>query len=249
MEAGVTIIFMTRLIESASANIDAFGKTEVAGAEPLQDSVKLAVESPKLVADKFYAYYNVVRDLFNLSTEDLAIIRSVNRQLDSTRGADAFLDTFGDQKEQILAQMRQMGDLDNPDNQAGIKQLTEMMHNAWKIKQDEPDWSPKDGGPQADSVIWGFINGATDPETDIDFALCHGIERTLTEYYPDNDYTKKKDWLLCALNDVIALRGIKGQGYEAQLLPVWSASRPEGLGWVSQRRLDAYKHAHVMATG
>ncbi len=231
---------MTNLLELARDNIKAFKNSAAGNAEPLRDSFALAEADPNLIAQKFYSYYKAIRDLLNLTPEEISTIKEVNHKLCSRRGADEFLDALGDQKETILKHLRQMGNLVNAQNQDGIDMLSKMMNNAWTIKQTEPDWTPKDGDPRADNVIWGFVRGAINPETDIDFALCHGIERTLSVYLPESEYTHHKDWLLCALNDVIAMRGLQGNSNEAKLLSIWRQPRPDGLGWISPRRLEAY---------
>lgn len=232
---------MVDIPEVARANIKVFKSSSVGNAEILQRTIAFAEANPKLVADKFYAYYRIIKDLFNLSPEEISTIKSVNEKLGTKRGADEFLEALGDKKDAILRQIRQIGDLENPKNQEGINKLTQMMNNAWTIKQSEPDWAPKDGDKRANEVIWGFVKGAENPEIDIDFSLCHGIERTLTSYYPDNKFTNHKDWLLSALNDVVALKGLKGENHEAKVLPFWSKPRPAGLGWISAQRRDSYR--------
>jgi hypothetical protein len=232
---------MVDIPEVIKGNISVFKGTEVGKVGMLQDSLALVEKNPRILAKKYFTYYKIVEDLFNLSPEEISIIKLANNRLESKRGADEFLKVMGEKKTFFLAQMRQIGNLNNPHNQEGIKRLTQMMNNAWTIKQEDPNWTPKDGDPRADEVIWGFVKGASNPEINIDFSLCHGLERTLTTYFPDTEFTKKKDWLLCALNDVIALKGLKDEGYEKDILSSWSRPRPDGLGWISQRTLDVYR--------
>ncbi len=150
---------------------------------------------------------------------------------------------MADRKDQVLTALREICDLKDPNNQEGFIRLTEMMQNAWqiKIKQAEPDWTPKDGNPRADNVIWGFVKGATDPLINLDFTLCHGIERVLTQQNEGIEFTDHKDWLLCALTHVVALRGLRSQGVEAKVLDLWSTPRPDGLGWISANTLGAFR--------
>jgi hypothetical protein len=235
---------MSNTIELARENARVFKYSAVGNTEILRDSVLLAEANPKLVAEKFFSYYHIVRDLFNLSGGELKTIREVNQKLGKNRGADEFLEAMGGQKAQILLGIRHMGDLTNPDNKEGMESLTAMMNNAREKKQADSNWVPRDGDPEADKVIWGFVKGSESAETDIDFALCHGIERALTaQLDPENNYIQHKDWLLIAMNDVVALKGLRGQGREAEVLALWSTPRPEGLGWISQSRLNAYKEA------
>jgi len=234
---------MVDVPEVASANIKAFKNSNIGKAEILQRTIAFAEANPKIVADKFYTYYRIIKDLFSLSPEEILTIKSVNEKLGTKRGAGEFLKNLGDKKDDILERIRKMGNLDDLHNQEGMTKLTQMMNNAWTIKQSDPDWTPKDGDQRADEVIWGFVKGAEDPAIDIDFSLCHGIERTLTSYYPNHKFTSHKDWLLCALNDVVALKGLKGDVYEAKVLASWSNPRPAGLGWISRQRRDFYKEA------
>lgn len=232
---------MVNIPEVVKGNVQAFKKTDAGKVGLLQDSLAFAEKNPRVVAKKYFAYYKIVKDLFNLSPEEISIIKSVNDKLQSKNEVDQFLKAMGEKKDVFLAQMRQIGDLDNPHNQEGIKRLTQMMNNAWIMKQKDPKWTPKDGDPRADEVIWGFVNGANNPETNIDFSLCHGIQRTLATYFTDIEFTRNKDRIVPALTDVIALKGLKNEGYEKDVLPSWSKPRPDGLGWISQRRLDVYR--------
>ncbi len=43
------------------------------------------------------------------------------------------------------------------------------------------------------------------------------------------------------MSDVVALRGLQGKYPEKAVLPLWQRRRPDGLGWISQDRLNAYK--------
>jgi hypothetical protein len=153
---------MANPLELARLNTQFFKGSAVGNIELLQDSFALAEAEPKLVASVFYSYYKAVRDLFTLTPDEVTTIREVNNKLGSKRGANNFLAVLGDQKETILRQIRQIGNLENLNNQTGIKELSIMMNYAWTIKRAEPEWTPKDGDPRADAVIWGFVKGATD---------------------------------------------------------------------------------------
>lgn len=251
---------MANVCEVAANNIQAFKKAPIGQADLLQRSVKLAEKNPRLVLKKFLLYYRVIKDLFNLTPEEMSVIKSVNSRFYKistdenepinknnknmkpyeNRGADKFLEAMSGKKNELLAYLRQIGNLDNPQNQEGMTSLMRMMNNAWEIKQTEPGWSPQDGDQRSNEVIWGFVKGASHPDIDIDFTLCHGIERILTAHFPDVEFTKHKDWLLCALNDVIALKGLKKDSREKELYLLWARPRPEGLGWITNQRAAAF---------
>ena len=232
---------MSTHLESARQYIERFKSSRVGQAPPLEDTISLVEADPKLVRAKFHRCYYLVRALFKLTPAEIGIVGAVNRQLATPRCADSFLQVFANQEDQFLTHMRDMCDLDHQPNHTGLTQLTFMMHNAWAIRQSDPAWTPRDGDPAADNVIWGFVKGADNPRTDLDFTMWHGIERILTGYYPTIAMVHHKDWLLCALNDVVALRGLNGHHPAAAMLPLWSTPRPAGLGWISPSRLSAYR--------
>lgn len=232
---------MSSLVEISRLNINAFKATPVSHAEPLRGAISLAEADPRLVADTFYTYYSIVRDLFSLTPEEQATVATVNQQLGSLKGADAFLDTFGDRKDVVLEHMREMGNLNNPHNLDGMIELTRKMNNAWREKQKRADF-PTAADHASSDVILGFVNGANDPLINIHFAMCHGIERTLGHYFSLDQITHKKDWLIHPMTDVITVRTLQGnQGIESKVFELWNKPRPDGLGWISQRRVDAYR--------
>lgn len=237
---------MADLIETAGRNVIKFGKYDVAKSPLLSESRVLAQNHPERIFRTFATYDLVIQDLLKLNPNELYLIHRVNQKLEKTRGADEFIEHMGLHRGELLTAVRHAGDTTSKFNHRGIRELTKMMKIAEEIKQTEPDWKPTDGDPRSDNVIWGFVNGAASPQTNIDFAICHGIERILTQRFrghPGLEYTHHKDWLLSALNDVVALRGLQGEYPEATLLDRWSQKRPDGLGWISQPRIDAYKES------
>jgi len=234
---------MDRLIETAGKNVVKFGAYDVAQAEPLKDSMALAEANPELILKTFAMYDMIIKDLFALTDDELKIIEQVNDKLQKTRGAHEFLKNMDTHKHEILNVVRHAGNLMDAKNQKGVAELAAMMGNAWTIKQTEPDWKPTDGHKRADTVIWGFVNDAKDPRTDIDFAILHGIERIETQHFQDKgiDYTHHKDWLITAMEDIVALRGLQGKYPETKVIDLWTQGRPNGLGWINEKKLSAYK--------
>ena len=235
---------MDRLIETARENVVRFGQYDVAKTPLLKDSFSLAKKHAEYVLGTFATYHTVIKDLFNLTQEELRIIQQVNEHLHKPRGAHEFIQHMRPYKNDILDIVRHSGDMYLPANRKGVDQLAIMMENAWKKRKSDPNWQPTDKDPFSDRVIWGFVNGAIDPKTDIDFTICHGIERIATAQLRSEgvtDYIDHKDWLLSAMTDVVALRGLQGKYPEKTVLPLWERRRPDGLGWVSQDQLKAYK--------
>ncbi len=158
---------MINACEAAAKNIQAFKKAPIGKADLLQRSVEFAEKNPRLVVKKFLLYYRTIENLFNLTPKETSIINFVNQRHNESRGADKFLEAMAEKKDVLLAQMRKMGDLDNPHNQKGMTNLMHMMNNAWEIKKTEPNWCPQDGDKRSNEVIWGFVKGADNPEVNI----------------------------------------------------------------------------------
>lgn len=234
---------MDRLIETARHNIIKFGEYDVAKTPLLADSLELAETKPEIALRTFATYHMVIEDIYKLTDEELHLIKQVNEKLHKSRGANEFLENMKPYKDEILNIVRHAGNLEEPTNQQGVDELASMMKNAWRLKQTKPKWKPTDGDTRSDNVIWGFVNNAADAKTDVDFTICHGIERILTQFFKDKgiDYTLHKDWLLSAMTDVVALHGLQGKFPEKAVLPLWERQRPDGLGWISQERLDGYQ--------
>lgn len=236
-----------QLISAAQQNVVKFGQYDVAKSPYLSDALKFAQTYPEQILHHFATYDMVIRDLFNLKPEEIHMIHKVNSKLGKTRGADEFIEHMQPYKTQILDIAHHAGGLENESTQRGVTKLATLMENAAQLKQTEPSWKPSDGDPRSDNIIWGFVNGATDSETNIDFVICHGIERIVSQSLQKEkiEYTKHKDWLISAMTDVVALRGLQGKYPEKKLLSRWIQKRPNGLGWVSQQRLDTYKELGV----
>jgi len=236
-----------RLVQTAANNVLFFGEFDVAKTPLLSNTVEMARTHPEQILQCFATYDMVIRDLFNLKPEELRIIHEVNSKLGKTRGADEFINHMQPYKTHILDIIHHTGGLESELTQQGVAELASMMKNAAQLKEKEPNWKPTDGDPRSDNVIWGFVNGATDPKTNIDFIMCHGIERIVTQSLRKEniEYTKHKDWLVSAMTDIVALRGLQGKYPENKLLSQWSQRRPNGLGWISQQRLDAYEELGV----
>jgi hypothetical protein len=236
--------------EFALTNIQAFKGKPVASVELLRDSIEHAEVNPETIARTFSDYFLIVYHLFHLTAEELSIITAANANLvkagTKDRGADRFLQIMATHEREVLDGLRRIGNLDIANNRKGLDQLAEMMNNAWEKKQSDPTWKPTDGDPEADRVIWGFVNGANTPQVDENFALVHGMERILTPLFVGTDaeeFTAKKDWLISAMTDVIALRGLQNRGREAKVFSMWSTPRENGLNWISKERLAAFKQA------
>ncbi|OGG35218.1 hypothetical protein A2363_02185 [Candidatus Gottesmanbacteria bacterium RIFOXYB1_FULL_47_11] len=235
---------MNNLIETAGKNIIQFGQYDVAKTPILRGSMEMARHKKEMVLRTFAQYHMTIKHLFTLTPQELDVIQQVNEKLQKKRGAHEFIEHMKPHRNEILKIVRHAGDVYLPENRKGIEQLATMMGNAWNLRKEDPNWTPRDGDPRADKVIWGFVKGAEDPKINIDFAVCHGIERITTAYLHRigvTEYIDHKDWLITAMEDVVALRGLQGKYPEANILHIWQQPRPVGLGWVSQARAQEYR--------
>jgi hypothetical protein len=234
---------MNELTRTAEKNVVRFGEYSVARASALQDTIAFAGEHPEYVKQTFAQYHIITRDLFALTDKELELIQQVNMKLGKSRGADEFITHMRPYREEILEIAKHAGDLENIKNQQGVTQLATMMDTAWNINKYQPGWKPTDGDPRSDNVIWGFVNGATDPRINIHFIICHGIERIETQHFKDKgiDYTHHKDWLVVPMTDPIIYWGLQGKYPEKNVLPFWERPRPDGLNWASEQRKNAFK--------
>lgn len=231
------------LEQAVGTTIQFFGSSGGNKLDKLKPAMRSATENPRNVGKIFYEYYQTVKDWFSLPAEEMQIIHEINSNPENPNhgGADEFLQTFGGQKDEMLAVLRKMGNIGEEPTKQGIQNLSDMMNNAQTLKQNEPNWKPKDTDPRSDNVIWGFVLGANDPNTDIHFALAHAMERVLSQKFHNPDGTPfKKDWFVHPLTDIIVLKGVQGKQPEFNILSEWSKARPEGLGWASQKRIDLY---------
>jgi|GEM_PF-2000198 len=235
------------LEQAAGQTIQFFGSSGGDKLNKLKPAMSSAIENPRNVGTIFYEYYQTIKDWFSLPDEEMQIIREINSNPENPNhgGADEFLQTFGGQKEAILTAIRKMGNIGEEPIKQGLQNLSHMMNTAETIKQNEPDWKPKDTDPRSNNVIWGFVLGANNPNTDIHFTVAHAMERVLSQTFHHPDGTPfKKDWFVHPLTDIIVLKGVQGKQPEFTLLSEWSKARPDGLGWASKKRINTYKE-HV----
>lgn len=244
---------MPSLPETVSRSVTFFGSSAHADKiQLIRPTIDYTKEHPRDVGHIFYDYYQTIKNGFAMSYPDYQTIQTVNKETNNPTGWDAFLATFGEHSELIVETIRHAGELNQPDKQ-GLKDLSKRMQTAQKYHQEDPRWKPNDGEKKkSDKVIWGYLNGANEPTTDISFTVAHGIERILTQKLKRiselRNQVRHKDWFVHPLTDIIILQGVKGHEPEQTLLDVWSKPRPEGLGWASQDRINRYKELHYKRT-
>ena len=122
--------------------------------------------------------------------------------------------------------------------------MEETMTGGWFMKVD--GLKPFDGDPRSDKVKWGHVNGANDPRIDAEFIAAHLSEVILTLAFEKTDLKEmvgEKDWAFPIFETAILLGAVKGDKTALNRLEVWSTPRKDGLGWIKQEKIDAYRQA------
>ncbi|AKM79608.1 MAG: hypothetical protein UX85_C0001G0232 [Candidatus Beckwithbacteria bacterium GW2011_GWB1_47_15] len=210
----------------------------------VQTPLRVAQETPwKELASTFVSYLKVIKRLATLSEKDIDVIRKVNRQLSGHGGAESFAESLG--KENIgtlVALAAQTVDPNSDHYQDALNELTIMMENAQAIKKSGK--TPVDGDPLSDAAIWGYTQ-VTDPAAQRHNIICHWLERHIShDLRPKGvKIAQKKDWLLTAMADVVALDGTRKTLANPEIFEIWTTAKPKGLGWIGQEKVTAYREA------
>ncbi len=105
-----------------------------------------------------------------------------------------------------------------------------------------------DQNPQTRRLIFGHTK-TTNQEALLHFMLCHFLDLTFRETFRHEDgaigeLARGKDNFVNALTDAIAYHMVKnGIGEEDEIYKAWVTKRPDGMEWMSEKRLDAYRSA------
>jgi len=237
---------MRSVIELALQNVQEF-KRNIFGVERVAQVIEFAENNPRLVAEIYLGYYQIIKDLVRVGLKDQEIVSAVNKKLEKENRVAKFQRILSGRGEDLVLLAAKAYDPESDTYKLGIEELTSMMRNADTIKTADPNAKPVDGDPKWDLVIWGYTNGAVDPLTDIHFVISHGLCRFISQEFKNElsnlTAAEKKDWLLNAMADIIALKGIQGLGREAKFYKQWREKRPMGLGWISDDRDNAYRVA------
>lgn len=191
-------------------------------------AIKLLETFPLKIGTTFNTYLEVIDQLARLSPEELEKMRGINLRL-GLLGAPDFLDRLDEGKRKNLPKdLRKICDPSQLQYQAAMADLKQMMAKAQELKSQ--GLRPSDKIERFKKAIWGYTL-ITDPKTIVDFGSCHFYERFLAQY----GYVQKKDQLLHAMEDVIA-----GFFRKRNIYKTWTTPKPEGLGWISPEKDEAY---------
>ena len=208
---------------------------------------ELLVFNPEMAAVVFLPYLRLIDNMSKLTKEDLDIIEKANSLLSHGGSASkhSVVDFLKEISEEQKANLRAIAiESVNPNSKhykQAIWQLVDRMRRGNKMKMEGR--KPQDGDPESDSLIWGH----TQLEKSfilLQFAICHYFERYMSEYFKEQGLVMAfgKDWFLNALTDVIALRVARGDKMTEFITASWTIPRiNQGLGWLSEDRINAYK--------
>lgn len=196
-------------------------------------------------------YRNILEGLVNLSPQEIRLIGIVNGELNQGKeaskikpNAETFLQSIGnEQRNEMRAKFNEFFDIKSEVFQQGLGELCQMMQNAQLLKAQGR--TPKDGEELSDESIWGYTQ-ITNEIAQLYFLMAHFIERILTQCFRDQleiELAHHKDYLINAIDDLIALkvaRGESGIGFNI-IVKLWQTPKPDGLGWLSERRIEEYK--------
>lgn len=237
-------------------------KTLMTGVDRVKGLVTYAEQNPEQVARIYYGYYSIIKHMVNLDEKELEIIDAVNQNSEKGNPIRKFQEIIAGRQEDFMSLVAKACNPETKTYELGIKRLTKMMKKADKIRNENPEARPHDSTKDNvydpikwDNVIWGYTLGAVDPKTDIHLCINHGltqiINRSFFKKLKDLQGPEKKDWFINAITEVVALEGAQGKGWGAEFYQQWRAPRPNGLGWISEKRESAYKtqlQTHVTAT-
>lgn len=241
---GGIILAMVAAKEYAARSVTEF-KTLMTGVNRVNRLVAHAEQNPDKIARIYYGYYSIIKDMINLSEDDSEIIEGANIRLQKENKFAKFKEIIAGREDEFMGIVARACDPENKSYELGVKKLTEMMKKADRIKTKNPDAKADDKDHMWDNVIWGYTNGADDPETDEHFCITHGLTQIINRSFFKKLNTEgnlfKKDWFICAMTEVLILKGLRGEGWESEFYQQWRDTRPKGLSWVSDSRLAAYK--------
>lgn len=198
------------------------------------------------VARIFVDYVSLFDRFFKLKENEVDILKNVDEIIGDNhhKSAVQFRTAARGNEKKILELVQTVSDPGTKQYKEGMNQLTTMMTNAWDMKVD--GLSPKDGDPRSDNVIWGYVQGSNYPEIDVHFVAAHLTERVLTAALKNtslHNLTKDKDWSFPVSTAIVGLDGVREIGAGGRLFPIWREPRPNGLGWISENRITAFKNS------
>jgi len=231
--------------EVAQAHIK-IAKEKLGHLYTLQPTFEYINNNPEKVARVFVDYASLFDRFFKLGESEIDILKKVDIAMGDNHHKSAVefrKQAVGHEKE-ILKLVRTVSDPGTKQYKEGMNQLATMMTNAWDMKVDK--LSPTDGDPRSDNVIWGYVRGSNDPQIDVHFVAAHLTERVLTAALKDtslSNLSKDKDWSFPVSTAIVGLDGVREIGAGGRLFPVWREPRPNGLGWISENRITAFKNS------
>lgn len=240
---------MSKFTESLTETHGQIIRNKLGHLYSLQPTLDLLYKYPRGVAQAFTDYASLFDRFFNMSPREQIVVNKVTSLITDNphESATEFRSRVRGYEKLILTTVWNTVDPGTTSYKEGLDNLATMMTNAWDMKVD--GLSPRDGDPRSDRVIWGFVLGATNPWINIHFGIAHLVERVLTSELkgtPLGDFASRKDWSFPVPTAIVGLDGVNRVGAGNRLLTIWHLPRPNGLGWISNKRIIAT--AQVLST-
>lgn len=217
------------------------------------DSGKVGRERLLYLGQTFISYLRIVKELAQLDSSDLEIIRQANdlarsrgllHNSTSGGGAEHFLDAFGEKRNLLVQVVSEASDVNSELFRQAVSDLATRMKKGHEIS--EMGLETADGASSdADYAIWGHTKPISD-DAKIHLTLSHLIGRLVANKFssdPDPQIravAENKDSTIEAMSDVIMLGVAKGSA-DPQIARVWGNTREDGgLNWNLQSRQEVY---------
>jgi len=192
----------------------------------------------------FFDYLNIIRNLTNLSNDDLQLVKIINKKrkeigLDTNplghHGVDVFYEKVRKNDRNYYWRSLIMSlDIGSPIFRSAVVDLSERMVLASRLASEGVVL--KDGDPRADKVIWGHTKGLK-PEATVHFVICHLIDRLTSQIFQRSRNKKlikmilNKHFLFDPFGDMIFLLTTRGM-INPEISRKWELTREKGgLGW------------------
>ena len=190
----------------------------------------------------FFRYLKLVKYMSELTEEDLDIIKKANALLVQDSASDYsaadFLSAIS--LEQKLGLRELAIESVTPGSsyyEKAIEELVDRMQRGSKMNAEGK--VPK----KSDKLIWDHTQ-LKNSYVLFQFIICHYFERYMSEVFKERGLpmASSKDWFINILKDVIALRIARKDNIPGFIKASWTIERiNDGLGWLGEDRINAYK--------
>ena len=197
----------------------------------------------KEIKHTFVDYLKIIKQVSRIPKSDINIIQQANAEIGDnqdglTKGTPAFLEKIGEHRKNLVPLIANSVHPDSPSYKTITKRIIRLMGNAQQISEEDLKLPKKDGLPQFDRSIWSYRIINSD-EGKIHATIGHYMSQALFNKIEGN---WEKDDLLAAMTDVIILNKLKQPDKPSPIFDLWRKPKADGgLGWISEKRLQAFE--------